>query len=163
MAHQLGISSRLFTNQERLERVCGVLDSGEGTSKDKLLAVAQDIRDIDKYRFVLETGLRIETLIGAAQRAVTQFLNTNPTCDPHLLNLLKGFAEVEKGADYYDALSLLQQIEEHHDLPSISDAPQEPDENVVFVLLDCVWHYTFMHYYWLVETRTRLEQETNAP
>lgn len=153
MTDRLKLSSMLFTNQQRLEAVCEILDKGQGTAIEKLQGVSQQIHDIENYKFVNETGLRLETLIGTAQLAVKTYLETNPTDNPDLLNLLKDFATTRREKDYYEALSKLREIQDYN--KSHRDGDEETVQDLIFLLLDCAWHYTFMHYYWLKESKSK--------
>lgn len=149
-AEKMNLSSLLFTNQERLTDICEVLSKSKGTAQEKLKAVKQQIRDIDAYRFVGETGLKINSLIGTAQLTVKTYLETNPSLSTDLSNLLNEFITASKGSNCYDPLLKLQQIQDH---PEAKQATERGSPTAdVFLLLDCVWHYTFFYFYWLKES-----------
>lgn len=159
MADELGLSAMLYTNQQRFERVCMILDKGQGTPEERILAADRDIQDIDTYKFIGETNLKIETLIGAARLVVARYLETNPAADPGLLNLLEDFTKANKEMDHYDALSKLEEIQSSHQLSTVSEKSPDSIAATVCSLLDSVWHYTFQHYYWLVKNRMKSKPE----
>jgi hypothetical protein len=153
MTEELKLSSMLYTNQQRLEKVCELLNKDKGTATERLQSVAQHIRDIDTYRFVNETGLRIDTLLGTGQLAVKTYLQTNPANSEDMNNLLKAFSTAKRDKDFFEALSKLKDINESPKASSLKD--ESSIQHTVFTLLDCIWHYTFMHYFWLKESRAK--------
>jgi len=159
IADDLNLPSMLFTNQQRLEEICRILDNAKGSTAEKLQAVTQHIHDIDNYKFIGETGLRLETLIGAGQLTVKSFLETSPQYAPQLLNLLADFTSAKNEVDYYTTLSRLQSIQEYKRVGQVVD-PVSPLTDVL-LLLDCVWYYTFTHYYWLKESKEKNDPSTS--
>lgn len=155
MAEEVGLSAAFVTNQQRFEAVCAILDKGEGSPRDRLLAAASHIQDIDTFKFVGETGLQIETLMGAARLAVQRYLETAPIADAELLSLFSEFTQVKKGADYFEPLSKLEEIQTYRNDLGDSATTQDKALAIVFSLLDSMWHYTFMHYFWLKDEKAK--------
>lgn len=151
MTLKLRLSAMFFTNQQRLEEVIRTLNNTKGTPAEQLQAIAQHIRDLSYYRFVPETDLQLTTLIKAAKVVVETYLETPPSESPDLLSLLQDFVKADTHNDHYDALSKLQAISDHREF-AIENDPKD-NRTLVFLLIDSVWHYTFMHYFWLKESK----------
>jgi hypothetical protein len=157
-ADELNLPSMFFTNQQRLEEICKTLSNTVMSAREKLLIVKQLIQDIDNYKFVDETGLRIETLISSAQLTVRVYLDSNPELDPELLKMFKTFSFTPREQDYYKALSCLEELVGYLK----QNTPIAGDNHIadVSMLLEYVWGYTFFNYYWL---KNKKEKETDTP
>jgi hypothetical protein len=159
LAEQLGLPSMLVTNQQRLERICEKLSKGEGTSAERILAVRQDVQDIETYRFVPEEGLKIDQLIGTAKLTVHKYLETGPNETSELVERMTELAKVDS-RDHYEALMLLKEVQEGFEALQATYQLTQPDvHSIVVSLIDSVWHYTWMHYYWLERAQDRKEPD----
>lgn len=156
MAEDLGLSAKFYTNQQRLEHICKVLEDTEGTAQDKLLAAASDVEAIELYRFLPETGLRLDTLIGTTKRFTQRYLETASTIEEEFAILLRDFSQSQKGSDYFEPLSKLRAIQDYKKTWGDNKSPNASLQ-LVISLLDSAWHYTFMHYFWLFENRPQTE------
>jgi hypothetical protein len=148
IAQELSLPAMLFTNQQRFERICEMLSDDSLLPEVKILETARDVRDLERYQFVAESGLRIETLIGAARLAARAFCEVRPSADETLLAAMARLASAPRSAPQIEALTAVRDIQ---DLEPIRLCPTQLDEttSTVYTLLDVVWHYTFMHFYWL--------------
>jgi hypothetical protein len=108
-----------------------------------------------QFRFVPETGLLIKTLAGAAQRAAKNLLLCGDPLDADYSKRLEGLANAQPSYDCYEALAALAAIKELKVLES--PRPRSSDA-ITRLLIEVVWHYTFMHFYWLKEGRQKAQR-----
>jgi len=159
ISEQLRLSSMLVTNQQRFERICQTLSKGEGTADERILAVSQDVNEIETYRFVSEKGLTVNQLIGTTKLLVQQFLDTTPDLSPELITQMKDFIST-KSDQHYEALSLLREILNSFErLPSTQPISSTDAQVTVKSLMESVWHYVFMYYFQLKRKQTEEQPE----
>jgi len=143
---RLNLASLLVTNQQRLDRICQALSKSNVPSRERILACNQDIIDIDTYRYVAETGLKYDQLIGTAKLMIQQYLESSPIESIEFMDKMKKFIGLDS-ANHYDSLSIMKEIQEefeNHPKPGIP--PSDP-RIIVTSLLNSIWHYTFMYYF----------------
>ncbi len=75
LAETRDIAARLKTNSERFEELCRVLDAGPMSDAKQELEIRRLVAEINRYRFVGESGLSIAVIIGAVQRAVKSLMD----------------------------------------------------------------------------------------
>ncbi len=150
LADDAGIAEKFVTNEERLRFICKTLDDEILPVSNRFKAIAQTVALIDNYRFVAERGLLIRTLVGAVQSAARALLISGEALDPVLKSHIEALANSLRCADSYEALDALRNL---HDLKTPPPADWDSPEAITRRLLDAVWHYTYMHYFWLAEQR----------
>jgi len=155
VAEQAGLQEKLITNQERFQSVSKTLDDDSLTVENRFAAIAEVVAALDEYRFVAETGLLIETMVGAVQRAAKHLLTCDNSLDSALRQQIEGLATAAKSSDSFEALAALFALKEIKML-QLPD-PQSP-HGITQRLADVVWHYTFMHYFWVKEQRQQSKQ-----
>lgn len=145
-----GVAEKFVTNEERLRFICKTLDDEKLAISDRFKAIAQIVTQIDNYRFVGETGILIATLVGAAQKAAQKLVASGATLDPLVKTKIEDLAKAARSTDSYEALEALKNLNDLRvALPMEWDSP----EAITRRLADAVWHYTYMHYFWLGEQR----------
>lgn len=150
LADDAGIAEKFVTNEERLRFICKTLDDESLPVSNRFKAIAQTVALIDNYRFVAERGLLIRTLVGAVQSAARALLISGEALDPVLKSHIEALANSLRSADSYEALDALRNL---HDLKTPPPTDWDSPEAITRRLVDAVWHYTYMHYFWLAERR----------
>lgn len=152
LAERAGLEDKLITNQERFERICEILSAPSPNAAEKLAQVVSLVRALDRFRFVSETGLRIESMLGAARLSASALLASDLSLDVELRERLGRLASSRRTADHYDELDAVRGV--HELVGSLDKTPQASEGRwATFGLVDVVWGYTFMHYFWLREQR----------
>lgn len=151
LAEEAGLQEQLATNQERLQRICKLLADEEIEACDRLGQAEPIVDTVEQYRYVWESKLELRTLIGAARLAAKTLL----TCDPDILqDLRKGLEKLcaaKRSEDSFEQLEALSELEEL--FPS-DPLPTESDHvRVTHKLVEVVWGYVYMHYFWLKKRR----------
>ncbi|ENK1244381.1 hypothetical protein AB2063_002572 [Clostridium botulinum] len=155
MAYKIGLSNLFITNRERFENIIKKLNNKAEPDK-LLLSIGQDVRDIESYRFVGESGLNVELIISALKKVVETFIETNEIISDELYNLMREFCKknlkIERSKDknekIYNDLSFIRKIEEEIKDKNIDVGYNEEDINeIVFSFIKIVWHYTFIIYF----------------
>jgi len=152
MAKESNLSSRLFTNQERLEQICRVMSQSDQSGIDKFETARPLVREASEYRFVEETGLELKTLIGAVRLASKVFVESGFFAPPDMRQLLSDFIESPSDDDFLGALSVICQIHNEYSDTSrfeIDDSEEEDRLSTLILLFNVVWMYSFTYYYWV--------------
>jgi hypothetical protein len=150
IAKRLNLASLLVTNQQRLERICQVLNKPDGTPLDRILASSRDVQDLFTYQFVPEKGLKYDQLIGTAKLMVQQYLDSAPNESSELIEQMNKFSAVDS-TKHYEALSLLKEIQEG--LERVLPPPMRNElRTTVTSLINTIWHYTFIYYFQLKDS-----------
>jgi hypothetical protein len=139
-----GLPEKLVTNQERFQFICRTLDDESLTMVDRFAGVADTVALIDRYRFVPETDLLIETMVGAVQRAARGLLSCSDSLESLFKQRLQNLATAPRSHDWYEALGALQALTDVKIAVPVD--PQSPLA-ITRRLAEVVWHYTFMHYF----------------
>jgi len=150
MAQRSALPDKLTTNQERLVLICKTLNDKSLAPVDRFTAMDDIIATVDKYRYVSETGLRIETMLSAVQAAAKDLLECDTSLDPAVKAQLADLAVIKESKDSYEILVALEAW--HNVMPKGPLEPGSP-EGIMRRLTEIVWHYSFMHYFWLKEDR----------
>jgi Apea-like HEPN len=156
LSKEAGIADKFVTNEERLQFICKTLEDQSLPVADRFSAIAETVTLIDNFRFVGETGLLIKTLVGAVQSACKNLLLCADTLDPALKERVGNLADAPRSYDSYEALAALRNLDELK--VAVPSDPLSP-EAITRRLADVVWHYTYMHYYWLTEQRNNKPQQ----
>jgi hypothetical protein len=152
LAEKAGLEEKLETNQERFERVCRILDDRSVNAADRLRQCASIVAAIDRYRFVQESDLRIETMLAASRMAADALTAWDSSISVDLKERLQRLVTTKATADHYEELDALRELQDA--IPKIESQPEDDQSRESAVrLVDVVWGYSFMHYYWLKQRR----------
>lgn len=166
LAADARLAERLVTNQERFEEICKILSDESEAGDERLRRSADKITAAERYRFLSESGLKIETLLGCVKRAGRCLLDCASDLQPDVQQRLTALATAQRTPDHYEELEALMSLREV--MEDVRRHPESDDPKVgTFRLVDIVWGYTFMHFFWLKEQRARkkgmdAEQEAAA-
>lgn len=151
LAGERGLEEKLVTNQERFEQICRELDDENLSPSERLHRISEKVAAIDRYRFVWESGLKIESLLGAAKRAGATLIASGVMIDDSFTASLGKLIDAPKSADRYEALDAVRALGEDRPHTGMLGAPFE--QAVVLRLLSVIWRYTFQLYFWVAEQR----------
>jgi hypothetical protein len=149
LADSAKLTSQLATNSERFQRICKTL-SQTGTPDDLIAATADDVSDINEYRYQSEENLTYKQVIAAAQIMARQYLLTKPQERGGLMTAMN---DLGAATDEFHQLDAIRRISE--ELRSTGGLQQSPSHSVLHSLIGTVWDYTFMYYYDLQRKRTQ--------
>lgn len=149
-----GLQERFIASQERIQAILVTLDDESFDCADRLVRIDDLVSQLEESRFRHETGLKIEALIGAAQRASKCLLQSSTALSPDLSQAAKSLA-CAKGPDReFDALAALEAI---NGLKVLEPIPYRSPLFVALRLASIVWHHSFWHYYQLKERRQNIQ------
>jgi len=150
LAEKSGLKHKLITNQERLELICEILKDDSLSAASRFTGIEDMVSTVNEYRYVIETGLVIQTMIGAIQAAAKALLESGTGLDPAVNPRLSDLASAKRSADGYEVLVALQAW--HDVMPKGALEPKSP-EDIMRRLTEIVWHYNFRRYFWMKEQR----------
>jgi hypothetical protein len=150
LADQSGLEERLVTNQERYERLCRLFADQALRPLERLEKAAELVDAIDRYRFVGETGLRLETMIGAVRWSAKTLLESREHLEESVTLALIAVAQVGRSPDHFDELDAIRNLDET--LPD-TQRPTGRAEDTIRRLVKAVWGSVFMHYFWIKDCR----------
>jgi hypothetical protein len=162
LAESRDIAAKLKTNSERFEELCRVLDEGPMSDAKRALEIRRLALEINRYRFVAESGLSVAVIIGAVQRAVKGLLGLQIPLTRLEQTELSKFASVSTKNEF----AALESLSELHSRPPSQQTTQmsEP-ELTVWQLVDIAWMYTFQTYFRLKkieDQKVRKKEATEA-
>jgi len=147
LAEISGLEVKLFTNQERFQEICQLLSDTTIEARKRLECIESIVANIQKYRYVSESGLKFETMIGATRRAAKAILENDDGIAHNLKTRLEQFIGAKKTTDHFQQLEALKEINSIFDDRSLQ--VRNTCDYVFRDLVKTVWHYVFMHYFWL--------------
>lgn len=154
-----GLHDKLETNQERFEFICKTLNDKSLTIADKFAGIADTVGLIDRYRFTAETGLLIETMMGAVQGAAKCLVSCDDSLELPFKDRVEDLASAPRSHDWYEALGALKGLSDEK--TTVREDPRSPLA-ITRLLAAVVWHYVFMHYFWLREQRSKISRKGEA-
>jgi hypothetical protein len=160
LAQRSALRDKLITNQERLELICKALEDKSLVPLDRFTAIDDIVATVHQYRYVSETGLRIETMLSALQAAAKNLLECDTSLDPALKARLSDLIAAKKSKDGYEILVALEAW--HNVLPKGPLEANSP-EGIMCRVTEIVWDYTFMHYFWMKEDRRNKTAGAGSP
>lgn len=152
LAESAGLGEKLVTNQERYESLCRILNDGKADAHVRLQAAVPLIAAINRFKFVPESNLRIETMIGAARSAIQCYLDSKPTSSSEVIGAMSAFVAARRSDDHFEQLHALAALDGVLSAER-KRAGASPPSGSIEQLVDDIWGYVFMHYYWLAERR----------
>lgn len=157
LAEKYCIEDKLITNQERFQEICKVLSDTTIGARERLECIESIVANIQKYRYVPESNLNFETMIGAIRLATNAMLQTDDGSTPDFKTRLERFINAKKNSDHFQEFEALQEINSIYDDRSLQD--RNTYAYVFRDLVKAVWHYVFMHYFWLKKKKERSTDE----
>jgi hypothetical protein len=152
LARCAGLQEILVTNQERFESICKTFDDTSLPISDRFTAIDSVIALIDEFRYVPESELLIDPMIGAVQRAAKTLLLCSDSLEPVLKHKVETLAKAQWSADSFEALAALHAFTE---LKTATPENSHSSLAITLRLAEVVSNYTVMHYFWLKEQRTK--------
>jgi hypothetical protein len=159
LAETRDIAAKLKTNSERFEELCRVLDAGPMSDVKQELEIRRLVSEINRYRFVGESGLSVAVIIGAVQRAVKSLMDLQIPLSRMDETRLSKFV-VLGTKDELVALEALSEIHSHP-LPTQRSEIAEP-ERLVWSLVEVAWMYTVQTYFHLKRKHEERRQEDGS-
>lgn len=160
LAQRSELHDKLTTNQERLELICKILNDTSLGVADRFTAIDDIVATVDEYRYVSETGLGIDTMLGALQAAAKNLLGCSTAIDPAIKTQLSDLAAAKKSKDGYEVLAAVESW--HNVMPRGPLEPRSP-EGIMRRLTEIIWHYNFTRYFWMKEQRENKGSEAGSP
>ena len=147
LAEHMKLPSRLVTNQQRIKSIREKLNCKTTSPKDAILSAEKEIIEIETYRFVPETGLKVDELLSVGIRLSKKYTEINSITEVDEINKkLKDFSK-NKANKHLETLSSLNEVTElMKKLPSrlVHD---NKELYLIKSLLESIWHYLFMYYF----------------
>ena len=158
MAEQAGLEEKLVTNSERFQEICKILADETVVPCERLAQIDALVSAVERYQFVAESGLKLDSMIGATRLAAKAILACDNSLSPEAKEALEALVAAKRGADHFDQLDAVRGLDA---VLSQTAAPSETRYTaIVRKLVKVVWGHVFMHYFWLKE---RCSKEAPKP
>lgn len=151
LAENAGLEDKLITNQERFQKICMVLSDESIGARERLERIVPIVAAIKQYRYVPETGLQIEAMLGATRSAAKRILEQNEVTSNDLREQLERFSTAGRTDDHFLELDALRGL---HGIFQNKSVMEMGCTEPVRDLVDVVWNYVFTHYFWIKERNT---------
>jgi hypothetical protein len=147
LAEHMSLPSRLVTNQQRIKTITEKLSSKTTPAHDAILSVEKEIIEIESYRFVPESGLKVDELLFVGIVLSKKYTEISSVIEFDEINKkLKEFSNMQV-KNHLETLSCLYEVTE---LMKKLPGRIYFDNKVLYLtksLLECIWHYLFMYYF----------------
>jgi hypothetical protein len=143
LAEEAGLEERFVTNQERFIKLCKLFADGALTSDAKLERSLELVDAIERFQFVGESGLRLESMFAAIRLATTALIPPAVELDDTIRKKLDVFLNAAKESDHFAELEALREVSDA--LPTNVRANGEAT-GTVFRLIQSVWSLVVIHY-----------------
>lgn len=159
LAEKSGLEEKFITNEERFQEICRILNNNEIEIRERLEKIFPIVKAIDQYRYVPESNLKLETMIGATRLAAKTLLENNGEISIKLKSSLSQLINAKRTLDHFTELDALRKLEKtfkEEDIHTDNNCQQS-----VRKLIEIVWGYTFMHYFWIKKNLLNDTKDTN--
>ena len=149
LAERAGLAETLITNEERFQRICKLLADDKVPPIERLDQVLPIVVAIEEYRYVPESGLKVATMIGATRLAAKTALAGDADAPAELKAALEELINARAPINHLEELEAILALKELLDRtrrPGLIEAAES-----LVRLIDIVYSYSMMHYYWLKE------------
>jgi hypothetical protein len=151
LADEAGLEQQLVANEERFRQICTLMADERTAPCDRIVQAGAIVDTIERYRFVPESDLSPETIVGATRLVARTLLACDPSIEQDLRDKLERLSTATRNDDGFERLDALREVKDE-----LSDAtPKEADHlEVAGRLIEAAWGYVFMHYFWLRQRRS---------
>ncbi|HWR82054.1 MAG TPA: hypothetical protein VN285_01995 [Candidatus Deferrimicrobium sp.] len=149
LAEKSGLEEKLITNEERFREICRILDNNQIQLSERLDEILPIIAAIDQYRYISESSLQLETMIGATRRAAKALLEIIDENSTELKRRLSALITAKRTTNHFEELDELRKLDSAFKEKTLLTA--NPYRETVQRLIEIVWYYVFNHYFWLKE------------
>lgn len=152
LAEEAGLEEKLVTNQERFERICKTLADEEIQPCDRLVHIDSLVNAVERYRFVYESSLKLESMISAGRLAAKALVACDVSLTHEVKQRLEALVAAKRSNDHFDELKALEALDQ---MFRDDATPTETQYRVITRrVLQVVWGYVFPHYFWLKRSRS---------
>jgi hypothetical protein len=152
LAERAGLADKFVTNQERYVELCRLFDDTRVDTQARFRKAAELVATIERYRFVGETGLQIDTMIGAVRGAAKKNKDSGEHIAAEESTALVGIVEANRSPDRFEQLEAIRLLDQTY--PD-AQPPDADASDVVRRLIKAVWGSVFLHYYWLKKQKDK--------
>ncbi|HUT30053.1 MAG TPA: hypothetical protein VMX13_09700 [Sedimentisphaerales bacterium] len=152
LAESSGLEEKFITNEERFREICTILSNNEMDTGKRLESILPIVTVIDQYKYIGESGLRLETMIGATRLAAKVLLENSDDLPNELKEDLSRLVSAERTNDHFEELDALRKLESAFKEKTLQT--KNICRESVQKLVESVWGDVFMHYFWLKERLT---------
>ena len=139
------LAEKLIANSERFETVCRTLDDDSLPLAMRLEQLESLARDIQRYRYVPDTGLAMPAMLGACRAAARVTLESSADTGEGLRNALAAMADAPRTDNCFEQLDALRALVD--ELEGLPDRTTARVSYAVITLVKVTWDYLFMHYF----------------
>ena len=110
LGQKYDLAEKLVTNRERFDEINRILSDKIASPAERLQLIADRVETVDRYRFVGESALTIETMLGCVRRAAEALLACDASLESPLKDRLERVVGADLSPDFYEALGALAEL-----------------------------------------------------
>ena len=119
---------------------------------DRLIRIDSLVSSVERYRFLSESGLKLETMIGAGRLAAKALVACDGSLTHEVRQRLEALLAAKRTDDHLDELEAIRELDEV--FPDGTTPTETRYATITRKVLKVVWEYVFMHYFWLKQRRS---------
>jgi hypothetical protein len=146
LAEQMNLPSRFVTNQQRVLSISKKLNCKTSSPKEAILSVEKEIIEIENYRFVPESGLKVEELLYVGIKLTQKYTQINSAIEIVGLNEKIQEFSSKKANNHFDTLTSLYELIEVIEKVTGKLLLDNREFYLLKSLLETIGHYSIMYY-----------------
>lgn len=145
LSSRADLQAKLISNSERYATVCKTLTDDSLHIKTRLEQLNLLASDIDRYRYVPDSGLATSAMLGACRAAAKAVLDSGIEIAEELRDLLEALVDAPRTDDHFQRLDALRALVDQ--LEELPDSAAAPEIRGMVTLVKTTWSYELMYYY----------------
>jgi hypothetical protein len=150
LSDEAHLSDKLISNTDRFTRICLHLREAETDPSRGIASIAPIVEQIRRHRYVQTTPVDFELMLGALRLAATAWLSCEPTPVTPIKDALR-LCAVPQTNNLFGKLNGVRQLADAFEAADPTALSEHG--RVLHLLVEEVWHHTFMTYFALERER----------
>jgi hypothetical protein len=149
LSENAGLKEIFFTNEERLQKVIKIYSDSNTPISDRLNLIDAIVSTIERYRFVYESNLKLETILNATKCAVIALKENCEGIPKDFKDCMESFIKSPKTRKHLNELEALKALSEKKgEYPSLTE---KTIGRVAYAIIGFAWLKTFNDYFLILE------------
>ncbi|MDD2714460.1 MAG: HEPN domain-containing protein [Candidatus Wallbacteria bacterium] len=157
LAENSNLADKFFTNGERFLGISRILSDNKVEPFKRLESIAPIISAVEQYRYVSESNFKLDPMIDSVHLAAKTLLECQGNVTPIINTLLMELVNSKKTSDHFIEMEVIGNLS--GTLKSLGSAENDYLIEVFRNLVDAVWRFVAIHFFWLKENKLDLKRD----